>query len=395
MLIAVIGGKLQGLEAIYLAKKAGWKTLLIDKNKNAPASKLCDYFLEFEFSKENSIPPDLIIYNSILSCIPCIDIILPAVEDPEVLHLLLDWSQAKNIALAFDPGAYAISSSKIESDRLFQEMNLPIPQPWPGCKFPVMIKPDNESGSRGIKIVENQTELSNQLKNSSFSENMVIQEFVDGPSYSIEVIGKPGYYHAFQVTELGMDKNWDCNQVKAPADLPENKAIEFKKTAIAIAEKIQLNGIMDLEAIYHNNELKLLEIDARLPSQTPMTVYFSTGINMVEILINQVLNRKIKTKIKFEQPVWIEHIKVTGSQIEFPGEHLMAQDGPLILKPKFLGTDEALTSFHKNKHKWVATMIFTGLSFDEIKGKRDLCYKNIRACQHRISRKQPETGIKK
>ena len=37
MLDAVIGGKLQGIEAVYLSKKAGWKTLLIDKAANVPA----------------------------------------------------------------------------------------------------------------------------------------------------------------------------------------------------------------------------------------------------------------------------------------------------------------------------------------------------------------------
>ena len=38
MLIAVVGGKLQGVEAVYLAKKAGWKTLVIDKNPDVPAA---------------------------------------------------------------------------------------------------------------------------------------------------------------------------------------------------------------------------------------------------------------------------------------------------------------------------------------------------------------------
>ena len=31
MLAAVVGGNLQGTEAVYLSKKAGWEVLLIDK----------------------------------------------------------------------------------------------------------------------------------------------------------------------------------------------------------------------------------------------------------------------------------------------------------------------------------------------------------------------------
>ena len=36
MRIAVVGGRLQGTEAVYLAKKAGWRTLLLDKGRKPP-----------------------------------------------------------------------------------------------------------------------------------------------------------------------------------------------------------------------------------------------------------------------------------------------------------------------------------------------------------------------
>jgi len=42
MRVAIIGGRLQGLEAVYLAKKAGWQTLLVDKEAAVPAAGLCD-----------------------------------------------------------------------------------------------------------------------------------------------------------------------------------------------------------------------------------------------------------------------------------------------------------------------------------------------------------------
>lgn len=48
MRIAVIGGKLQGVEVVYLALKAGFKTLVIDKDPHVPASKICDQFLQFQ-----------------------------------------------------------------------------------------------------------------------------------------------------------------------------------------------------------------------------------------------------------------------------------------------------------------------------------------------------------
>ena len=41
---------------------------------------------------------------------------------------------------------------------------------------------------------------------------------------------------------------------------------------------------MDVEAISGPKGLKVIEIDARFPSQTPTVVYHSSGINLIELL---------------------------------------------------------------------------------------------------------------
>jgi len=367
VLIAVIGGKLQGVEAVYLAQKAGWQAMVIDKDPEAPATGLCDLFMEFEFSSENPLPPNM----------PHIDLILPAIEDQDVLSLLQTWSRVDDIPLAFDPDAYTISRSKVKSNTLFQIMNIAVPRPWPNCDFPVVIKPDQASGSRGVKIIDNRNELLSRLQVQRHSDSVVIQEFIEGPSYSVEVVGRPGNYQAVQVTDLGMDRDWDCNKVAAPTKLPGNQIIRFKEMAAAVAEKIQLTGIMDLEVIYHQNELKLLEIDARLPSQTPTAVFWSAGINLVEMLVNPADKKNATSEAGNERPVLLEHIRVTGVEIEFLGEHIMAEDGPLHLETDFFGADEAVTSFCRGKSQWVATMIFIGKSQNDIAMKREDCYEKI------------------
>ncbi len=40
MLIGIVGGRLQGMEAVYLAKKAGFETLVIDRKEDAPATSI-------------------------------------------------------------------------------------------------------------------------------------------------------------------------------------------------------------------------------------------------------------------------------------------------------------------------------------------------------------------
>ena len=368
MLIAVVGGKLQGVEVIYLARKAGFRTLLIDKNPDAIARQLCDQFLCFKFSIDQPIPTHC----------PPIDIIFPAIEDSEVLTALHFWAHSANIPIIFDLDAYSLSSSKLISNEIFRRLNIPTPRPWPECSFPVVVKPDQESGSRGVAVLHDPGSLHRHFSADLAENHSVIQEYLEGPSFSIEIVGVPGNYQPLQVTELYMDSIYDCKGVTAPSGLSPTHISAFEEMALTIAEEINLRGIMDLEVILHNNELKILEIDARFPSQTPMAVYWSTGFNMVEMLCDLFLNKKTRViQNKNNSYVSVEHIRVRGNIIEVCGEHIMAEDTALTMHRDFFGADEALTSYKPQKENWVATMIFTGDSQQEVTAKRNNCYKEI------------------
>ena len=75
-------------------------------------------------------------------------------------------------------------------------------------------------------------------------------------------------------SRLHMDAYYDCKGVNAPASLSRELASTFKKISVDIARTLNLKGIIDVEAILNEGKLKVLEIDARLPSQTPTTVFF-------------------------------------------------------------------------------------------------------------------------
>ncbi|MCP4723162.1 MAG: ATP-grasp domain-containing protein [Desulfobacteraceae bacterium] len=206
----------------------------------------------------------------------------------------------------------------------------------------------------------------------------MIQEYMEGPSYSIEVIGCPEDYKTLQVTDLAMDKTYDCKRVTAPTQLLPHQIRKFEEIALALAKAIRLTGIMDVEVVLNKNKLKLLEIDARLPSQTPIAVYWSTGINMVEMLGDLFLNKKIPdTRQQQKQFVVVEHIRVSESDLTVMGEHIMSQEGPLTLESNFFGAEEAITSFSPGKKRWVATLIFTGSTHGDIMVKKQNCYEKI------------------
>ena len=55
MRVAVIGGGLQGIEAAYLARKAGWEVLLIDRKPAPPAVGLADHFVQCDVTAADGL----------------------------------------------------------------------------------------------------------------------------------------------------------------------------------------------------------------------------------------------------------------------------------------------------------------------------------------------------
>ncbi|MFT5728988.1 MAG: pyrrolysine biosynthesis protein PylC [Desulforhopalus sp.] len=369
MRIAVIGGKLQGVEIIYLAKEAGFETLLVDRNDCVPARGLCDEFISFNYIKEGRWPTKL----------KEIDLIFPALEDTKTLRLLYKWAQHINVPVVLDLASYGISSSKRLSNAVFEKLGLPLPHSLAETSFPVVVKPDNASGSSGVTIARNQNEL--DLVRDDATCEIVIQEYLEGPSFSVEIIGRPGNYVTLQATDLFMDELYDCSGVAAPTHLDSPKIDELHEQILLIAEEISLHGIMDLEVILHDGKLKILEIDARFPSQTPITVYHSTGMNMVNMLAKLFLEGAVEKKPGACVHSRIDHVKVEAGTVEVCGEHIMAEDGSLRLVTGLFGAYQALTTYQPGKTKWVATFIFRGSDRQEVEAKRESCLQKIRWIQ--------------
>jgi len=367
MRIAIIGGKLQGVEAIYLAHKAGWETVLIDSSSRLPASGLADIRHQFDISE----------ISRFTSALEGVDLIIPATENRRALNILEKWSRTSPIPVMFDSNTYNISSSKLSSGDLFSKIGIPAREPWPQCGFPVVAKPSGGSGSEGVRIFRDQQQLENSFPGSLPPEGWIFQEYLEGPFYSFEVIGKPGDHKTLQVTDLWMDAEYDCKRVSAPTELSSVLIDKFRSISIQIAAALKLHGIMDVEIILHKGELKVLEIDARLPSQTPTVVYHSSSINILEMLHSK--NNENSIASSAQRGVIYEHIRVTPGSLEVCGEHIMATAGPLHLSENFFGADEALTNYNPGMDKWSATLIITGSGLKEAKQKRENVIKNIRA----------------
>ena len=368
--VVIVGGGLQGVEAVYLANKAGWQITLIDRDVNCPASGMCDAFVHADVTKKDPLP---LSENDI-------DFMIPALEDDAALDSLESWTQEHAVPFVFDRMAYTTSSSKVKSGKLFSHLNISTPEPWSKASYPMIAKPSRSSGSKGVRILSSPVDMDSGIPHLIASENLVIEEFLRGPSYSLEIMGCSGHYLPLQVTELFMDEVFDCKCVVAPADLSKTFVDQFNEIAIHIASSLALTGIMDVEVILHEGQLKVLEIDARLPSQTPTAVYWSSGTNMLCLLQDIILWDKLIDDVSLPdlKGVVYQHVHVQPGLLEVAGEHLMSHVGPLHLKRNFFGADEVITNYRDGVNEWVATLIISETDRRNALAKKDAILADIR-----------------
>ncbi len=352
MKVVIVGGRLQGVEACYLALALGWKVVLVDIDATAPARGLGIPFVQIDARR--NLP-------AFQEVIRGANLILPALENVPALKVIAVQARAARIPLAHDPRSYFISRSKKRSNSLLGRLGVPLPAPWPQCGFPVIAKPSTASGSQGVAKLSTRREMRDFFSGAqSPPPGWVVQEFLDGPSYSLEVFGCHGRYAVAQITELEMDRRFDCQRVLAPADIPSALAGQMEELSLKIAQELGLQGIMDVEVIAHQGILKVLEIDARLPSQTPSAVLHSTGVNMLEALKDIYTRKEIPRLTGAARGVVYEHLRISGGRVAFQGEHVMSTAGPLRRIEGFFGADIALTDFQEENLPWVATLIVTG-----------------------------------
>lgn len=363
MNLLVCGAKLQGIEAIYLAKKAGYRVTVVDRDPAAPGADLADRFIAADVRDKALMIP----------LVRQADVVLPAIEDEDVLRCVDKYGKETQTPVILDLGAYAISRSKQRSNQLFEKLRIPMPANYPDCGYPAILKPDGRSGSQGVRILRSETELNTYFyENSEFlagqDDSIVIQEYLEGPSYSLEVLGDgAGHFCCPLITEVITDDSYDCKRILAPAQVTAKEEAQMYAIARKLAQALNIRGIFDIEVISHKGQLKILEIDARLPSQTPISVYHSTGINMV-VLLAEALTGKNPLPRSLPAPFaccLYQQVDVTDEKLRVLGEHIMAQTSHLRLIRDFFGADEAITDYLPGRTSWRAIVIITRPSEQE------------------------------
>lgn len=206
-----------------------------------------------------------------------------------------------------------MSTNKFEMRKAFKKNNIPCPNfmyitedidlNQINFKYPVIVKPTDRSGSRGINKVYNISDMKKAVKEAievSFNKEALIEQFVEGREFSVEYISENGKHNFLAVTEkftTGEPHFIETAHLQ-PARITkeqENKIKEIIPKALT-SLKIE-NGASHSELkIDSNDNIKIIEIGARMGGDCIGSdlVQISTGYDFVNMVIDVAMGKKLK-----------------------------------------------------------------------------------------------------
>lgn len=168
--------------------------------------------------------------------------------------------------------------------------------------FKVIVKPADNSGSKGIDLLDDYSSES-LVKAYEYSEEnsraggLMVEEFMEGTEVSVETLAVDGVVHVIQITDkltTGAPYFVEMGH-NQPSMLQEKTKRRIAEVAVAANKAIGIkNGPSHTEIKVTKEGPKIVELGARLGGDNITThlVPLSTGVNMVEACIKIALGEK-------------------------------------------------------------------------------------------------------
>lgn len=165
--------------------------------------------------------------------------------------------------------------------------------------FPVIVKPTDRSGSRGITKVKTFDDLAKSIENAkaqSFEKKVLVEEFINGQEYSVEFITFHRKHYFLALTKkftTGEPHFIETGHVE-PTNIDRKKLEEIKKIVCFVLDSIGFeNGASHTEIkIDKDGKIYIIEIGGRMGGDLigSSLVPISTGIDFVKAVIQVALN---------------------------------------------------------------------------------------------------------
>jgi carbamoyl-phosphate synthase large subunit len=345
--ILIFGAGINQLTLIQNARRLGIRAVVIDPSDNPPGKSKADVFYQVPAQDYESTRQ--IALNEKVD-----GIITSQMENPLRLmaHLALDLG-----FIFHTPQIVEHCRNKFLMKQVFLDNNIPCAKGLlvkheteiteqkfadSGLIFPLIVKPTDAHSSQGVVKVDNYTELISAVKKAvlfSTDGAAVIEEFMDGPEYSIETITFRGQTHIIQFTEkiiTPYPNTVELGHIQ-PANLTQQQKDELRQLVVRTIDALQIdNSASHMEVKCCTSGFKVVEVGARLGGDfiSSYLTKASTGIDMDKASIQVALGLPPDVKQLRNRFSYIKYVELpVGKKVR---EVIRESDEPIFDNLVFL-----------------------------------------------------------
>lgn len=307
--IAIIGASYLQLPLVKKAREMGVESICFAWEDGAVCKDVCDQFY----------PVSTVDKDAILKICQEIEIDGITTIASDVAVLTVNYV-AEKMGLIGNPDKYSeTATNKYLMRQCFMEHDVPspkfcltdgtIPEMVNSFRYPVIVKPTDRSGSRGVEKVEDSKELQAAIERAckeAFQKKAVIEEFVEGREISVESISYKGKHFILQITDKVTTEAPFFVELEhhQPSTLSDDIKIRVKLIVLNALEALHIKyGASHAELkITEEGDIRVIEIGARMGGDFIGSdlVRLSTGYDFLKGVIEVALGN-------FEEPKLSEH----------------------------------------------------------------------------------------
>lgn len=300
--LAIIGAALFQEPAILKAKELGLETHVFAWEAGDPGEKMADFFYPISIREKEEI---------LAKCQEIgIDGIISIASD--LAMVTVNYVAEKMGLTGNSIEATLISTNKHEMREAFAKGGDPSPKSIVAdadtdldaidIALPLIVKPTDRSGSRGVIKVEKKEDLKAAIDfaiNESFEKKAVVEEFATGDEYSVEYISCRGRHYLLAVTEKTTSgEPWfiEMSHIE-PAPITDERRENIRRVCDHALDTLMLyDGAGHIELKVDKDEnIKIIEIGGRMGGGFIGSdlVELSTGYDYVGNVIKIAMGEEI------------------------------------------------------------------------------------------------------
>ena len=250
----------------------------------------------------------------------------------------------------------------------------------PDWEFPLVVKPVDSNGSKGVKKVFSQADLEKSLKEAfqySLSGDVIIEEFKQGEELSVDVYVEGTTAKLLSITaSKKIQENKDSFTIiqsyyPAPSDYKEEQVLEICQK-IVNAWHLHDTPLL-VQLIQNEDSYNVLEFSARMGGGSKYRlIQVLSGVDIMKVYVEMVMGQKpkVEPQKQYNNAIMSYIYCYPGIYDSIVGLEELKEKGIILDYFIYRGSNSAIEKSNTSSDR-VAGFLVVGASKDEVENKNE------------------------